>query len=124
MAMDEDLRVGTVKAAKDADQSLRDVYEHAVLSPKGSKIYRRIIWAMAEADSVSLNVGSILSATNAIAVAEGDKPVSPQAVGQALKKLQSEEKRSILESRMTGIVRFREPLMKGYVRVARLIDEP
>jgi hypothetical protein len=119
----DDLRDGLNRAARDADQALREDYKFSILSPKGSDIHRRIVWVMASSDGISQNVGAISADVNLLAETERAPAVSPQAVGQALRKLQSDEKRCILESRLTGIVRFRNPLMKGFVRVARAVAE-
>jgi uncharacterized protein len=115
----EDLSAGIARAAGDADQSLREVYEHAILSVKQSKIYRRILWSMAVLPGASHTVREIADATNALAEAEGDVSVTPQSVGQALVALASAEKRHIAISKTQGFYSFSNPLMKGFVRLTR-----
>ncbi len=115
----EDLRRGSAAAAEDSVLSLREAYEHAILSVKQSAIYRRSIWALAALAGTSHTVAEITTAVNEIAETEGQAAVTPQAVGQALKKLSTQEKGEILETRTMGIYRFHQPLMKGFVRVAR-----
>src|SRR5690606_29894554 len=94
------------RAAKDADQTLRDTYEDAILSSKGSHIYRRLVTAMAQQDDLDVGVAKLTALANEIAKAEQSDPVTPQAVGQALKKLASDEKKNILVLRQTGVYRF------------------
>ena len=116
---DQDLRNGVQAAAGDVDHTLRDAYEFAAASEKGSHIYRRLIWAMASMDAVVCNVGSINERANQIAMEEGDRDVTPQALGAALKRLISESKRSIVVQVLAGNYKFKHPLMKGFVRLVR-----
>lgn len=115
----DDLISGIAVAASDADQSLRDVYNHAILSVKQSEIYRRVIWAMASLDGAANLVRDIANGVNAIATQESAPHVSIQAVGTALVTLKSESKRNILMTRTQGFNSFSNPLMKGFVRLIR-----
>jgi uncharacterized protein len=115
----EDLRGATLATAQDVDHSLRETYEFAALSEKGSSVYRRLIWAMASMDGSACNVGAINERANAIAREEGADEVSPQALGAALKRLTSDAKRGIVVQVMAGNYKFRHPLMKGFVRLVR-----
>lgn len=114
-----DLRNATLATAQDVDHSLRETYEFAALSEKGSSVYRRLIWAMASMDGTACNVGTINERANEIARQEGADEVSPQALGAALKRLRSEGKREIVVQIMAGNYKFRHPLMKGFVRLVR-----
>jgi uncharacterized protein len=115
----EDLRGATLATAQDVDHSLRETYEFAALSEKGSSVYRRLIWAMASMDGSACNVGTINERANAIAREEGADEVSPQALGAALKRLVSDAKKGIVVQVMAGNYKFRHPLMKGFVRLVR-----
>jgi len=114
-----DLRNATLATAKDVDHSLRETYELAALSEKGSSVYRRLIWAMASMDGAACSVGTINERANEIARQENAAEVSPQALGAALKRLMSEAKRGIVVQIMAGNYKFRHPLMKGFVRLVR-----
>lgn len=116
---ERDLRNGVQAAAADVDHSLRETYEFAAASQKGSHIYRRLIWAMASMDDVICNAGAINERANQIAAQENDSNVTPQALGAALKRLTSEDKRSIVVQVLAGNYKFKHPLMKGFVRLAR-----
>jgi len=115
----QDLRAGAIGAAGDVDHSLRNIYEFAALSEKGSSIYRRLIWAMASMDGAVCNVGTINERANELARQERDRDVTPQALGAALKKLMSQDKGSVVVQVMAGNYKFRHPLMKGFVRLMR-----
>lgn len=116
---DQDLKLGVQAAAADVDHTLREIYEFSAASEKGSHIYRRLIWAMAGMDSVVCNAGAINERANQIAREEGDRDVTPQALGAALKRLTSDDKRAIVVQVLAGNYKFRHPLMKGFVRLAR-----
>lgn len=116
---EQDLRNGVQAAAADVDHTLRETYEFATASQKGSHIYRRLIWAMASMDVVVCNAGAINERANQIAMKEGDRDVTPQALGSALKRLTSSEKRTIVVQVLAGNYKFKHPLMKGFVRLAR-----
>ena len=116
---DRDLVAGIKAAATDADQSLRKTYDDAVLSVKRSEIYRQILWGLASLPGASHTVAEIAEAANSIAVQEGGTEVTVQAIGQALKKLVTDERRKILIPRAGGIYSFSNPLMKGFVRLLR-----
>ncbi|TXD95897.1 AAA family ATPase [Mitsuaria sp. TWR114] len=115
----QDLRDATLETAQDLDHSLRETYELAVLSKKGSHVYRRLIWALASLDGSACPVGAIYDRANAIARDEGDEAVSHQALGAAVKRLMSPEKRGIVAQVMAGNYKFKDPLMKGFVRLMR-----
>ncbi len=116
---EEDLAVGIAQAAADADQSLRDDYEHSTLSIQRSQIYRRILWSMATLPGAAQTIRTITEGTNEIAKAEGAASVTVQSVGQALVTLTKEGKKNMLVSRTQGFYTFSNPLMKGYVRLIR-----
>lgn len=116
---DIDLTSGIRAAAADADQTLRQAYEHAILSVKRSEIYRQVLWTMASLPGSAYAVGSVAEALNDLSISEGGKAVSVQAVGQALKRLTEGKKRKILLIRTAGFYSFTNPLMKGFVRLIR-----
>lgn len=115
----EDLRAATLATARDVDHSLREMYEFAALSEKGSSVYRRLIWAMASMDGSACSVGTINERANTIARNEGADEVSPQALGAGLKRLMSNAKNEIVVQVMPGNYKFKHPLMKGFVRLVR-----
>jgi uncharacterized protein len=115
----DDLYKGAINAADDADQQLRSAYDHAILSPKGTRIYQRILWAMANLEVAANNVAAISAETNRIALEQADPAVTPQAIGGALRLLASDSKRAIVYQPIPGVYRFRSPLMKGFIRLVR-----
>jgi hypothetical protein len=115
----EDVAQGCRDAAKGADQQLRAAYDHAILSERGTHIYQRIIWAMANLASAANNLSDITVQVNNIALSESDKPVTQQAVGGALKRLASPVKRKIIYQPIPGVYRFSNPLMKGFIKLVR-----
>jgi hypothetical protein len=96
-----DLMAGVRAAAQDADQTLRKVYDHAILAKRGSHIYRQVLWAMAVMAGPAHTVSEVANQSNKIAVAEGGRPVTVQAVGQALNKFVSAEKKYMVVSYAT-----------------------
>jgi hypothetical protein len=114
-----DFERGLKAAARDCDAELSTAYEVAIPSMRESEIYRRIVWAMAEGDARVSPPAAITLRVNAIAAVENDEPVTVQAVGAALKKLIAAKRKSILKKEQSGLYRFSNPLMRGYVRLVR-----
>ncbi|WP_437841772.1 nSTAND1 domain-containing NTPase [Sorangium sp. So ce1153] len=114
----QDYLSGVESAASDCDETLRSVYETAVLSVKQSEIYRLTVWAMAEMGT-SATVGPIAERVNALARKEGRKTVTVQSIGQAIRRLCEPERKEILTSRDPSFYGFSNPLMRGYVRLIR-----
>ena len=116
-----DLVEGMKLAAADADQTLRQVYEHAIASAKRSQIYRQILWAIANLPGQSHTVATVADEVNKISMKESSKNISIQSVGQALKKLTEDDKKRILSTKLIGKTAaayyFTNPLMKGFVRI-------
>lgn len=115
----DDLNRGSMEAASDADQELRTTYEFAIISQKGTHIYKRIIWAMANLSTKWNSLADITAETNKIALDENDKPVTPQGIGSALRRLASYEKGKIIYQPSLGVYSFTNPLMKGFIRLVR-----
>jgi hypothetical protein len=115
----DDLAAGCRDAAAGADELLRETYELAILSNRGSRIYQRIIWGMANLAPKANNVADIRLEVNNIALTEADMPVTAQAVGGALRRLASADKRHIVHQPITGVYSFINPLMKGFIRLLR-----
>jgi hypothetical protein len=65
------------------------------------------------------NLADITLEANNIALSEADNPVTPQAIGRALRQLTSAEKRSIVYQPMQGVYGFTNPLMKGFIKLVR-----
>lgn len=114
-----DLLEGTITSAEDVDEKLRDAYEVAILSEKGSLIYRRVIWAMASLNAISNNVSAIAAVTNELALSEGGDGVTTQAIGGALKRLTTADKQAIVVQATPGTYKFSDALMKGFVLLMR-----
>jgi Cdc6-like AAA superfamily ATPase len=112
------LNRGIQAAARDADHTLREAYDLAVLSVKGSEIYRYILWALASRSNASHKIADLKPAVDRYAKDEGNNPVSVQAIGQALKALASEKKGSIVSKHGNFFHMLTHPLMKGYIRIA------
>jgi AAA ATPase domain len=115
----DDLIRGAREAAYGADQQLRTTYDYAIISQRGTHIYQRIIWAMANLAPKANNLADITLEANNIALSEADNPVTPQAIGRALRQLASAERRSIVYQPMQGVYGFTNPLMKGFIKLVR-----
>jgi len=115
----EDFSRGSIEAASDADQQLRNTYELARTSERGTRIYQRIIWALANLQSKNNNLAEITRETNKIALGEKEEAVTPKGIGGALKRLASPEKGNIIYQPGTGVYSFTSPLMKGFIRLVR-----
>jgi hypothetical protein len=115
----DDLMLGAREAANGADQQLRNTYDHAIMSERGTHIYQRIIWGMANLAPKNNNVADISVQVNNIALGEDDKPVTSQAIGSALRRLASAEKGQIVYQPIPGVYSFTNPLMKGFIRLVR-----
>lgn len=115
----QDYQKALVAAAQDCDEQLRAAYDDAILSVKGSEIYKRIVWSLALENENSITPRGICDRVNAFAVEDGDPEVSVQAVGQALKRLTQARRARIIVNKNPGFFGFSNPLMKGYVRLVR-----
>lgn len=111
------LNIGAQAAAKDADQTLSDSYEHARLSVKNSHIYRYSLWALATRAGNSHSISQLLVVANQFATRDGNPLMTVQSLGQAVKTLASAKKGNIVTSKSTGFYSFSHPLMKGYIRL-------
>jgi Cdc6-like AAA superfamily ATPase len=115
----DDLVKGSREAASAADQQLRATYEHAILCEKGTRIYQRILWAMANLVEDSCNASAIASEANKIALNNSDAALKLRTIDAALTQLASLKKGNILSKPVDGVFRFSSPLMKGFVRLVR-----
>ena len=112
---------GAESAAQDADETLRDTYEAAILSSR-SDVYKYILWGLATLDNrVEGAVGQIAEAASRFAAS----PISAQVAGAALKKLAGGDRSNIVSTRVMGpkktFYSFSHPLMRGFVRL-RIIN--
>lgn len=114
-----DFEKGIEAAALDCDESLRSVYQTAILSVKHSEIYRLTLWALSDMEASVSPVSTIAERVNELAANEGEKMVSTQAVGQAIQRLMTKEKKVILSNRDKAFYGFTNPLMRGYIRLVR-----
>ncbi|WP_407540849.1 ATP-binding protein [Deinococcus radiomollis] len=113
-----EFRLTLSKAAKEAEASLKEDYNLASRSTHGSTIYRRILSALANNDDVSLSLSTVQQDINE----KGDKVVTKQSVGQALIVLTKPERRKIVVREGDGFYKFRNPLMKGYIKVSESLN--
>lgn len=113
----EHLNTGAQDAAKDADQTLSESYEHARLSVKSSNIYRYALWALAARAGNSHSISQLLIIANQFATRDGNPLMTVQSLGQAVKTLASAKKGEIITSKSSGFYSFSHPLMKGYIRL-------
>lgn len=107
---------GLLSAANDCDEELRSSYDRAIKSAK-TETYRRIVWALAEHDDVSIAAAKLTERANDIAASESDHAVKVQAVAWAARKLLAEDRGAILREVPIGFYMFSNPLMRGYVRL-------
>ncbi|XBT41646.1 ATP-binding protein [Pseudomonas viridiflava] len=108
---------GAESAAQDADETLRDTYESAILSSR-SEVYKHVLWGLASLNNSTQGaVAQIAEAASQFST----KSISAQAAGAALKKLSGEGRNNIVVSRVTGpkntFYSFSHPLMRGFVRL-------
>lgn len=111
---------GAESAAQDADESLRDTYEAAILSSR-SDVYKYVLWGLASLDNrIEGAVGQIAESASKFSVVS----ISAQVAGAALKKL-VEDRGDIVAMRVIGpkktFYSFSHPLMRGFVRL-RIIN--
>lgn len=108
---------GAERAAQDADEPLRDIYEEAILSSR-SDVYKYVLWALASLDGkLEGAVGQIAEAATKLSPSK----ITAQMSGAALKKLASPGRQDIVSARVMGpkqtFYSFSHPLMRGYVRL-------
>ena len=114
----EHVTKGAEDAAQDADETLRDAYESAILSSR-SDVYKYVLWGLASLDGrMEGAVGQIADVASRFAP---DKNISAQVAGTALKQLISADRQNIIVARAMGpkktFYSFSHPLMRGYVRL-------
>jgi Holliday junction resolvasome RuvABC ATP-dependent DNA helicase subunit len=114
----EHVTKGAEDAAQDADETLRDAYDSAILSSR-SDVYKYILWGLASLDGrIEGAVGQIAEVASSFA---HGKNISAQVAGTALKELISDSRQSIISARTMGprktFYSFSHPLMRGYVRL-------
>lgn len=106
---------GLKQAATDCDEELRQAYEKSARSNR-TETLRRVLWVLANADDTSVATAELAAMVNELAAREKDTGRKLQAVHWALKKLSSSED-SILKVPVSQFYQFRNPLMRGYVRL-------
>lgn len=110
---DLELTEGLVKAANEAEVSLKQDYIVASRSTHKSTIYQRILSAMSRSSNNSLSVGDVHQEVNR----DGSDTASKQSIGQALIALTENPRKRILVNEGDGFYKFRNPLTKGYIKI-------
>lgn len=108
---------GAEGAAQDAEESLRGLYEAAILSSR-SDVYKFVLWGLASLDGrLEAAVGQIADSATKFSSAK----ITAQMAGAALKKLTTADRQNIVSARVMGpkqtFYSFSHPLMRGYVRL-------
>ncbi len=108
-----DLPNGMRRAAKDADNELRESYELATSVPHNGENCRRVLTALAWADRPRMSVADLTLGVNANT---SRLPLSKQSVAWALKKLAAPSGGAVVKGDKS-IWRFQQPMMRAFVRL-------
>jgi hypothetical protein len=111
-------RKGLRRAIESAESSLRESYQAAVITVKRkTDMFKYVLWAVANSEETEVQVQDI--ARN-VALLTGTRP-KVESLSSYLGTLTKEEKASVLVRVRQGYYRFRNPLMRAYVRL--LLEE-
>ena len=111
---EEEYREGLREALENAEHSLTDQYQHAVITTRRkSERYELILWAMALSSEREVQVQDI--AMNVAFLAGGD-PESTSTFSWNLGELSKATRGNILTKVRVGYYRFSNPLMRPYIR--------
>lgn len=111
---EQEYREGLREALENAEHSLADQYERAVITTRRrSEKYELILWAMALSSTPEVQVQDI--ARNAAFFTKGEPNVA-SAFSWNLGELSTEKRGNVLEKVHVGYYRFSNPLMRPYIR--------
>lgn len=103
------------RAIFSSEGTIRDAYESAIVTTRRkTEMYRLILWAIAYADPLDVQVNDI--AANIGIIEHGNRP-KVGALSNSLGALVKPEKQEVLIRSKQGFYRFRDPLMRAYVRL-------
>lgn len=111
-----DLQEGLKAVAVDADAELRNEYDVAVASGKGSLTFEYVLHALANLNAVRVPTGAVVEEVRRIVTQRGDDAVTPARIGQALKELSGAERRRIVSTERQ-VWWFTKPMMRTYIRL-------
>jgi hypothetical protein len=115
-----ELALGLEYAVRNADQSLRAAYEKATVAAKGSLRFRDVLWAAAAANGPVVRTAAIQKNLEKI---EGEE-VKVQQFVYHLGLLCDAKKAAPLKKVSKGLYKFRNPLLRGFTRIARRNSRP
>ena len=111
----DDYRPAIVAAIKGSMHSLKDAYIRGTETPGvKTQLYRLILEGIAVQDDVEVPLQRILDYINQL---DRPKEIKSQAISPHLGKLVNPEKRNVLERPRTGFYRFRDPMLRAFVRM-------
>ncbi|MEM6899712.1 MAG: ATP-binding protein [Pseudomonadota bacterium] len=124
----EDFGNAVVAAIPHADNMLRETYEKATKKYKNSEEYEEVLWAYADAPTLTRQSQDVYDQSYLAIVRKRNKqrrmrnektrPVLPKdKFDQRLAKLKTEAYGEILRWRRSGWYEFRENMMRGFVRI-------
>lgn len=102
-------------AVQGIEQHLKKTYDKATL--RGSGEYEQVLWAVADHGDLNRNIDSMLQSYLRVAASMGNEPIDREAFVARLSTLKSDSCGQILESERRGFYRYREGMMRGYVRL-------
>ena len=112
--MSKHIDAGVAAAIDSAEQRLRVSYEKATATTwRKTQLFQYLIWSVAMADSTEMHVSDIASGMTYLA----DDTIAEKKISYHLGKLQEQAKGQILSKVRSGVHRFSDPLMRGFVRL-------
>jgi hypothetical protein len=124
MLSDDQQRVRPTKANYQAavsaavhgiEQHLKKTYDKATI--RGSGEYEHILWAVADHGDLDRNTESMFQSYLRVAASMASDPLDRDAFVARLSVLKSDSCGRILQSERRGFYRYREGMMRGYVRL-------
>jgi hypothetical protein len=110
--------VDAIRAAvQDIEPKLKASYETATLKYSDSDEYEGVLWAVADHHELKRRSTDIFDLYRALTQDANVKSLSREKFNQRINALKSEGHGAILEGTRQGWYQFREPVMRGYVRL-------
>jgi AAA domain-containing protein len=105
---------GIGNAIEGAETVLRVSYELATVTTwRKTQLFQYLIWGIAMAPDSEVHIDDIVQNMNKLM----DNKISKSKISYHLGKLQKNEKGKVLTKVRSGVYRFRDPLMRGFVRL-------
>ena len=104
-------------AVAEADTSLKQRYELVTRKTKHSDTYERALWSVAAERSYERPIRGIYMSYEKISEELGEQTVASTTFYQIIAKLKSDNHGAIIEMKSHGWYRFKENIIRGYVRM-------